>query len=459
MTSDAQGAAQPEAEANPIQYDLESADVYKRIAHVTVDVAHLERRRADVARQLAAKANLPGFRKGKVPAKVIRSRFGGQVEQEALESLIPDAYRHVIEHEDDLHPISEPRVENLRLEEGEPLGFDLVMEVRPDVEIQGLDALEVEETRAPITDARVEQALAELAERHAEWVTVERGADQGDAMRISYVPLNEDDSPDEENRNDSYSLELGADGVLPEFNAALVGLEVDDETEVEVSYPEDYPREDLRGQTMRFSVKVLDIREKRIPELSDEFASEKTASGSLEELRASLREELEKAAVAESGRRLDEALVDGLLERNELPVPPSLEARYLQAFAEDYQQMTGQQLQGDQRQEFADSFRERARRAARRTILLDNLRRQQSIEVSEEDLKARIAELAAERDMDPAEYEQAVRSADNMDRLRSDLEERRILDFVRDGAKVTVVEKEPEGSGDGKDSSESKTEE
>lgn len=456
MSSDAQGAAQPEAAPDPIRYELEEADSYKRIAHVSVDAAHVERRREEIARRLAKEAHIQGFRKGKVPAKVIRTRFGGQVEQEALESLIPDAYRHVIDHEKELHPIAEPRVENLKLEEGEPLGFDLVIEVRPELKIEGVEDVAVDETRVTITDDRVQQSLEELAERNAEWETVERGAKLGDAMRISYVPMNENGSPDEENRNDSYSLELGADGVMPEFNSALQGLEVDDDTDVEVSYPADYPREELQGKTMRFSVKILDIREKQVPELNDAFAAEKTESETLEALRASMKTELEKSSENESRKQVEDAIVDALIERNELPVPPSLEARYLQAFAEDYQQMTGQQLEGEQMRQFGDSFRDRARRSAQRTILLDNLRRQEGLEASDEDVQARIAELAKERDMEVPEFERAVQSADNMDRLRSDVEESKILDFLRDKATITVVEKEPEGSGE--ESSEEQTE-
>ena len=179
-----------------ITFELESPESWKRLAHVQVDPSHMERMRTNVAAKLAKSARLPGFRKGKVPVNLILSNYAGQVEQDALEELIPHAYRAVLDAHDDIRPIAEPRVENFKMDEGEPIKFDLIIEVRPEIELT-FDGLAVDKIELIITDERVEQALGELAERAARWVPVEdRGAKDGDAMRISYVPLNEDGEPE-----------------------------------------------------------------------------------------------------------------------------------------------------------------------------------------------------------------------------------------------------------------------
>lgn len=426
-------------DATPIQFTVDEASAFERVAHVTVSDHLLEEERESAARKLAAKAKLPGFRAGKVPAHLIRKQFAGQVEQEALEALIPRAYRELLESQEDLHPIAEPRVDNLQMPEGEPIQFDLRIEVRPDVEID-VGGLAVEQIHVPITEDRVDQALEELRERNAAWEPVERGAKVDDALMIDYVPVNEDGTPDEEQRNDSYTLLLGSDSVRPEFNSALQGLEVGDDTEVDVTYPDDYPKEDLRGQTLRFRVKVKEVKEKRVPDLDDAFAETHTSFQTLAELREDVEKELNRASEQESQKQVRERMIDKLIEANDIPVPPSLEARYLQSMVADYERMMNRQLEEAQREKFREQYAGTAQRAARRTILLDNLRRQHEIEASDEDVAAKIAELAAERDMEPDDFRRAVEGANQMDRLRSDLEEDLIFDWLAERAEITVVE-------------------
>jgi trigger factor len=440
----------------PIQFELESPDQVRRVAHVRIDPAHVERQRVKSAQQIAREIRLPGFRKGKVPVKVIRSRFAGDVEREAMDALIPEAYRHVIDHSETLEPISEPRLENFSMDEGQPVSFDLIVEVRPELEVQGHKGMRLRKEHYRITDERVDQAFEELRERNAKWETVQRGAKADDAMQISYVPLDAEGLPKEDGRNEGYSLTLGAEGVLPEFNSALEGLEVGEDTEVEVQYPEDYPREDLRGETMRFAVSVKDIREKRLPALDDEFAKQCSPAATLEELRTQVRDELEKSAERESERKLHQDIVEQLIERNDPPVPPSLKRRYLEGMAKDYEQMTRQEMDEAAREEFYRRFDAQADIAAKRTILLDNIRRSEKIEISDEELQGKLAELAEERGMDAAGYERAVRASNNLERLRADLEEEKLFEMICAEATVEVVEKDVEPAEDSSDVDEKK---
>lgn len=434
------GAPGPGSSPGPaIGIELEAPESWKRVAHVTVTAEHMESQRVAAARALGKKAKLPGFRPGKVPLKILRQNFAAQIEQEALEKVVPAAYREVLAEHDDLHPIADPRVENLQLEEGQPVRFDMVIEVRPDLELKGYDELQVERVEMPISGERVEQALSELAERNARWVPVERGAQPGDAMRIDYAPLDETGQPIESERDENYALELGSEGVLPEFDSALRGLQPGEDTQVEVTYPEDYPRKELAGKTMLFQVVVKEIREKQVPAVDDDLARSVSSHQTLEELRAEVRAELERAAGEEADRQMRQSMIEKIEAANDIPVPPTLEARYVQAMVQDYAKMTGRELGEEDRKQVAERLRPSAQRASRRMIILDNIRRREGIEVSPEDIDERIREMAERRSAAPEDVRRAVEASGHLDRLEHDLEEEKVFAFLEEKAKITVV--------------------
>ncbi len=430
----------------PIRVDLERVESWRQVAHVAVDPTHMEKIRDRVARKLAKKAHIDGFRKGKVPSSLIRTRYASQVEQEALEALVPEAYQKVLADHEDVHPVAEPNVENLDLPEDGEVSFDLNIEVRPEIEILGLDEIEATRYLPPITDERVDQALEEFVDRHSHWdEKAGEGAVEGDAVMIDYVPLDSEGEVLEAEAETDHPLLLGAEGVLPEFNAALVGMEPGEQTDIEVSYPVDYPNEELRGRIRTLRVTVKEIRAKHSPVLDDAFVAEHTPHATVDELRDEVRRQLEAGARKESDRQLREQLIEGILRRNEIPVLPSLEARYLQAMVNDATRSHGE-IGDDQKQKLAEAYRPVAQRAVRRMIILDNLRRTESIEVTEEELEAKLVELAEEQGMEVAEFRRAVERAQNMDRLRSDLEEEKLFAMLEDRAKITAREELPDST-------------
>ena len=429
----------------PIHFELERADeAWKRVAKVQVSPERMEEVRRTVVDEIRKEVRRPGFRKGKVPVKIIRTEYAGEVEKETLERVIPLAYREILTAHEDLDPVAEPRVSNLSMDEGQPVGFDLEIEVRPEIELQGLQDLEVERFELVIDDARLDQAKAELAERNAQWVPVERGAQPGDALTIEYCPLAESGEPREGDRTKGYSMELGGEGVLPEFNAALEGLEPGEDTTVEVHYPADYPREDLAGKTLHFQVAVEDIKEKRIPELDDDFAQSVSPHPTLDELRQAVREDLVKASEAESRRHFRERLVDAVLDANAVPVPPSLEARYLQAMMQDMARNAGREMDAETARKLQEAYAPAARRATQRWLLLDHVKKARDIQVGSEEMDVRIEELAAERGVSPEEYRQALTAGRRMDHLKLELEEERAFDWLADQVQVEVVRKTSE---------------
>lgn len=439
-------STQPQQQS-PIHIDLETVESWKSVAHVRVEPSHFERMRDKVAKKLAAKVRMDGFRPGKVPVAVVRKQMPGAVEQDALEALIPEVYRQVLSEHVDLHPISDPHVEQLELPENEPLTFDLVIETRPDLEIHGIEGLEATRVLPPVTDERVEEALENLRQRHAHWhERTEGGVEEGDAVLLDTVPLDPEGQPIEAEREQGQALLVGGDGMLPEITSGLVGMLPGEETDVEVHYPVDYPNEELRGTIRKVRLAVHEVRTKHLHGLDDEFAQHHSRFQTIGELREDVRAQLIRGIQGESDRHLRQQLVERLLAVNPMPVPPSLEGRYLEAILNDVlrNQPGVEEFTEEQRKQLEEAYRPSAQHAVRRMILVDNLRRSLEIEISEEELDARVAELAEEQGTSVERLRAMLERTRNFERIRGELEENKIFAHLEAKARITVTEEVPE---------------
>jgi trigger factor len=334
-------------------------------------------------------------------------------------------------------------VENLEVPEGESVRFDLVVEVRPDLEITGLDKVEATRYLPPMTDERVEEAIENMRDRQAHWHEREEGAvEEGDAVLMDSTPIDAGNNVIEgEDAETDQAVLVGGEGMLPEFTAALVGMNNGEETDIEVNYPVDYPNEELRGSTRRLRIAVKEIRVKHLPELDDEFAKAHSGKENLAEMREMVREQLTEGTKRESDRQLREQLVDKLLELNEIPVLPSLEERYVQAMVEDFARQQGiEEATDEQREQLTEAWRPMAQRAVKRMLLMDNLRRSHDIKVDDDEFNARLAEMAEKQGTEPDRFRLLMERAGNLDRFRGEIEEDKVFDLIEESAKITVAE-------------------
>lgn len=426
-----------------ISFDLEEAESWKRVAHVTVEQSLMEEMRDTAAKRLGKKIRLDGFRPGKVPAAKVRQVAAAAVEQDALEALIPTVYQKVLEDSDHLHPVTDPRVENLDLNEDEPIRFDLVVEVRPDLQITGIEKIEATRYLPPISDERVDEAIQSMLERQAHWHEREEGGvEEGDAVLMDTIPIDADGNPiEDEPADEDQAVLVGGEGMLPEFVATLVGMNKGEETDMEVNYPVDYPNEDLRGSTRKLRVRVKEVRLKHLPELDDAFAKEHSGKDTVAEMKEMVREQLTEGTKRESDRQLREQLVDKLLELNEIPVLPSLEERYVQAMVQDFARQQGlEEVTEEQSQQLAEAWRPMAQRSVKRMVLIDNLRRGNDIKIADEEFDARLAEMAEKQGSDLERFRLLLERAGNLDRIRGEMEEDKVFDLIEESAKITVAE-------------------
>jgi len=423
------------------QFSVESPEPWLRVVKVTIPRSEYDRQYQQRLTQAVRGHVRPGFRKGKTPKPIVEKEVGGRLRAETFEALVPQAYRAaVIEH--GLMPITEPALENLSFEEDQDLSFDLRVEVRPEVTAGNYEGLAVQERAVDVTDAEVDEVIERLRESRAFFERADRPAQEGDQVVLDLAPRQEDGSLDQEKALEGQKLILGDERNLPAFNQALAGVEAGQEREIEVEYPQEYPNEAMAGRTVTFVCKIGVVEQKVLPEVNDAFAAQLEEGQTLLELRGKIREGLQAEAKRRTAQELDEQILDRLIERNEVPVPPSMVESWLRSGVQDLQQRARQMGRQPGEEELAQ-YREAARPVAERQIkglfLLESVRQQEEIEVSEEEIAEKIAAVAAENGFDLEKYREYVQKGEEKDRLRHGLEERKTYDFLLSRAQVEPV--------------------
>jgi trigger factor len=349
--------------------------------------------RAAVA--LAGEMKLPGFRKGKVPPQLVIQRVGREaVVEQALRDGLPEWYERAL-LESGLATIGDPKLDVGDLPgEGEPLEFSIEVGVRPTAELGVWRGLEVGRAEPEVPDDAVAAELDRLREGFASLAPVERAAAAGDAVVIDFSGTIAGE-PFEGSESRDFVIELGAESLLAEFDAALTGAAAGDERTVEVSFPDDHQPAELAGKTASFEVTVKEVREKNLPELGDEFASEASEFESLDELRDTLRSRMAEGLEQRAEAEFREAAVDAVAANATLEIPHDLVHARAHEMWERIERQLAQrgidpqayaQMQGKDRHELIDDAEEDAERALRREAVLAAVAESEAIEVSDGDL-------------------------------------------------------------------------
>ena len=382
------------------------------------------------------KAVIPGFRKGKVPRTMLESQFGHSLEHDVLERAVRRTYQEAVK-EKGLEPVEFPAIDKISYEKGKPLSYEAAVDIRPVVTARDYDGLVFESEDSAVPDTEIDRALEELRQRAASWEMVERDATDIDAVVVDYVRLNAKGKPVHKTEQVDALIELGAQGLLPEFKANLQGRKAGDAVRFEVAYPADFGNEELRGKSAAFSVQVKEVRERRVRELNDEFAGDVAGLRDLAELRARVRLNLEGEARMRLQRDQEEALVTQLLERNPLELPQSMIAGYLEEVSQRLKG-EGEEWSEEQQAQFLAEYRPHAERRLKRDLLLDAIVRAEGVTIPEEEVDETLRG-ASEGSLPPPEMERLIRNAAQRERARVHLAERKVFALLREKAKVKMA--------------------
>jgi trigger factor len=358
------------------------------------------------ARQLASEIKLPGFRKGKVPPQLVIQRVGREaVFEQALRESLPEWYERAI-LSSGVSPVGEPELDVAEVPaEGEPLSFSIEISVRPEAKLGAYKEIEVPKSEPELPEGAVEEEIDRMRESVASLEPVERAAAEGDHLLIDFTG-EVDGEEFEGGQASDYLLELGSGSLVDGFEEGLVGAEPGEERTVPVTFPEGYQAEHLAGREARFAVSVKEVREKRLPELDDDFAADNSDFDTLEELRADIEEKVLHAVDHRIEDEFREAAVDAAVEAAEIDLPEAVvEARAVEVWERVERQLRSHgmepeaylQMQGKTREEAIEEARPDAERGLRREAVLEAVADAEGIEVSEEELLEALRPPAGEK--------------------------------------------------------------
>jgi len=400
----------------------------KREIELEIPAENVQKAAEKVARDIARVARIPGFRPGKAPVTLVRRRFADDIQGEVVQSLVPEYLEKELDAKK-LVPVTRPEVDHVHFKEGEPLRFRAVFEVLPEFELGDYKDLQVQVDEIEIGDAQVEKAIEDLRERAATYVPVEgRAAADGDyvLIKVTGTPASGGDPV----QADNILCHIGGEETLESFTQNLRGAQPGETKRFESRYPDDFPDPKLAGKTYDYSVDVQSIKEKKLPELNDEFAKEAAgAQGgveTLEELRKKIRENLEAAKAEQQEAQAREKILEKLVKQHDFPVPEALIEHQIDVRLERVVRSLASQGV-DPRAVNVDWValrnrqRERAVDDVKAELLLDRVATAEKIDASEEDVEKEIAALAEHSGESATALRARLTKQGALDRIKSKL--------------------------------------
>jgi trigger factor len=395
-----------------------------------------------VAKEFAKMARVPGFRPGKAPLSLIKRRFAEDIKSEVLQNLVPETVEKAVT-EQKLSPVSQPQVDKLEFKEGEPVKFRASFDVLPEFTLANYKNLEIEMPEMNLTDDDLNKALAEMQQRAAAFTPVEGRAVQND----DFVQVKLNGTPEgggEPLQAESVLCHVGAEETMEPFNENLSGASVGDHKDFDVNYPADYPDPKLAGKLFHYSVDVLGIKTKKLPELNDEFAKDVSDAASLEELKAKIRESLEHERDHRQKDLQREKVIGELVKLHDFPVPESLVEHQMDVRLERVVRSLAQQgvdpravnvdwVTLRKRQE------DRAKDDVKAELVIDRIATEEKIEVTDEELDHEIEHMAGHSGESAEAIRARLTKQGALDRMKAKLRSDKTIDWLAQNASVKTV--------------------
>ena len=393
------------------------------------------------------KYNIPGFRKGKAPRKIIEANYGkGVFYEDAIDIVFPEVYPAAID-ELKIDPIDMPSIDIEEISKDNGLVILVDVEVKPTFELGEYKGVEVEKVEETVNEDVVTAKLEEMREKASRLVSVEREIANGDTANIDFEGF-DGEVAFEGGKGENYDLVIGSGSFIPGFEEQLVGKKVGEEVEVNVTFPEEYHAENLAGKPVVFKVKVNDVKVKELPELNDEFAADTTEFNTLEELTADVRAKAEADAAEAAKNELRNRVIEKVVENTTVEVPEAMikneienqlmELNYqlqYQGFGmEQFLQMTGKTME-EFKAEFTTNRREEAVKNVKTSLVIEAIAKAEGVEVSEEEVNAEVEKMAAAYNMTVEQVKEALRPNDLKD-MEGQLKIRKTIDLLVENAKI-----------------------
>ena len=421
---------------------VETIDPVQLKLTVEVEPKRVKQAMDRAARELAKQVDIPGFRKGKVPRRLLEQRFGeGVIAQTAMEEALNEYYGEALRAED-IDPVAQPEVDVDTFDEAEGCVFTATIQIRPTFDPPDHTGISVTFPEWDIDEDEVDDQLTSMRERFAEVDEVERAAGEGDLVTLD-LEVEVDGEILEDATVEDALYEVGSGGVTPQLDEEVLGKEAGDTFSYDDELPEDYPVHG--GEEATFHVSVKDVREKTLPELDDDFATSASEFDTIEELRSDLRHSLQRRRVEQAQHELRGRILEAYLARVDLPLPPALidaevdsRNHELEHQAERFGMSTLQLLeaQGLTPEEHEEQVRSQAEGSVKAQLVLDALARQLEPDLQPADIDAEIVRHAEANGVDPQEIARIVQEQGSLPALIGDIVRRKTIDEIVAAAEV-----------------------
>jgi trigger factor len=418
-----------------LKISLQEQPSWSRRLSITVPAERVQRTRSSVSSQITRNARMPGFRKGKLPQRVLEQRFGASIEQETLDRSIQEAFREALQAQG-LAPISQGKVDNIQYEKGQDLTFDVEFEVRPEIQLERVSGFTLSRPPSEVGEDDVESILERLRDERATWEALAEDArpGYGDQVTVEITAKDAEGNPVEGEEARTYRFVLGEGQAIPDVEQAIMTLQTGQEGEFTVRFPDDFPDEERRGEEQHLHIALKTAQSKVLPEVDDEFAKGLGEFESLEALRARILEDLRADAEQRAESELRGQLVEQIVEANPFEVPASMVERYLDymtghshADGEEHHH-TPEEEERIQRQR--DQLRPQAEWGMKRMMVVERIAEQEGLSATQDEIDARVEELAAKHERTPSEVWLQLEKSGQLEVLEREITEDKVFRFL-----------------------------
>ena len=427
---------------------VEQREDKRMYLEIEIDSAKFEEAMDKSYRKNVKQINIPGFRKGKAPRKIIEKYYTEAVfYDDAINFAVPDAYDKAVE-ESGIEPVEMPEIDIVKLEKGESFVFSALVTVRPEVTLGDYKGITAEKDVNTVTDEEVDADIKKMQENAASISTLTEGTiEMGDKVDLDFEGF-VDDVAFEGGKGEHYSLVLGSNSFIPGFEEQIAGKAIGEDFDVNVTFPEEYHSEDLKGKAAVFKCKVHSVEKKNLPELDDEFAKDVSEFDTLKELRDDSKAKLEKAKEAQAQRQFEDAVVDIAVDNASVEIPECMIKSQIDNQVQDisyrlqsqgmpleqYLQYTGMTMET-----LREQLKETAQKAVKTQLVLAEIAKAENVEVSEEDVEAEFKKMADMYGMEVEKVKELMGA--NLDALKADLKTQKTITVIVDAAKVGKAKK------------------
>ena len=408
----------------------------------TVEAQKFEEAIQDVYKKNAKYFNIPGFRKGKAPFKMVEKAYGIQIfYEDAFNEIAGEAYVKGLE-DNKIEAVSKPEIDIKQIEAGKDLIFTAVVQTKPEVTLGDYKGIELKKVEYNVTDKDVEHELEHIAEHNARLVAVEdRPVEKGDTVVIDFEGF-VDGKAFEGGKAENHELEIGSGKFISGFEDQIVGMKIDEDRDIKVTFPEEYPAKELEGKEATFKIKLHEIKKKELPEINDEFAKDASEFDTLEDWKKSIREKQEKANESKAKFEMEDAAIETVCKNAKVDIPSGMIETQLDNMEKDissrlnYQGMNlDQYLQmiGKTKKEFRDENKEQAEKQVKTSLVLEAIMKDAKVEVTEEEIDAKIKEMA---EMYGQKEEEVKQNPELRRYVEESLKSEKTIHYIVDNAKI-----------------------